>query len=725
MEDVCSSVEVTEDTVLREINNIFKDLKFQNQQSRTGKLWVQFMDTVEIVRLFIRAERTGDWHLHLFATELMMPYYAAVGHNHYTKATAKYLEDATNLCTCLAEKYEAGLFTITRNDKLFWSGTFTDQVIEQSLMRSGKTQGGLINITHPEAARTKWTLSSHIMAEYAEALRILTGNFQGSNEQHKEMNPNRRKENCFHMTKFIEFLQSNNPFNHHANSLVNVASGVVASSVVNADMALETGKKIVNQLNGMKVSEVHLKKKDQVVTFASMTKSIPVDDKNVRVPSAQLYQRLLANVKCGRATSEMFSYECSPVAPAFFYDNGQMRKNNKAELMAELVKGHKEDNINVSACHIFDGCAYFYKLTWPVIGTMFDVAGSFIRLVNEECIDAVDITVVFDNYDVETTKKQEQDRRNPNRSPDIVINRNTPVPTSKNDILSNPRNKQQLINLLSVALTDAGITVKHAEDGDADTLIVSEALRQQSEGTVIVHGHDTDLFICLLYHVSSSNNVIMTTKKGPFSITNIKRSLCSDIIKHLPFAHAMSGCDTVSATHGIGKTRAFKALEKSKSLRKLVSIIGEADKPIENVIDAGEKFLIHLYGHFGRQVDSLDQLREIFCKLPKFIPVERLPPTSRSFRFFLLRVHLQVNTWIKLKMMLNPLDYGFVNDGTDGVKAIITDKPVAPVELIRDAKCTCHVRSKKGELCNTCGCTKKGFPCSALCGCGGDCDNPS
>ena len=31
-----------------------------------------------------------------------------------------------------------GSFTIFRNDKFFWSGIFTDQVIEQTLMRSGK-----------------------------------------------------------------------------------------------------------------------------------------------------------------------------------------------------------------------------------------------------------------------------------------------------------------------------------------------------------------------------------------------------------------------------------------------------------------------------------------------------------------------------------------------------------------------------------------------------------
>ena len=49
---------------------------------------------------------------------------------------------------------QEGSFTICRNGKLFWNGRFTDQVNEEKLMRSGKSQGGLINITYNDSART-------------------------------------------------------------------------------------------------------------------------------------------------------------------------------------------------------------------------------------------------------------------------------------------------------------------------------------------------------------------------------------------------------------------------------------------------------------------------------------------------------------------------------------------------------------------------------------------
>ena len=132
-------------------------------------------------------------------TFTLMPYFSAAGHDKYTKATAKYLEDAINMCECITKKYNNGQFSIIRNDKLFWSGTFSDQIIEQTLMRSGKTQG-LINITHEEAARTKWMLSSHVIANYSEALWTLTGTNSGTwSEQHTEMYSSQRNENYQHL----------------------------------------------------------------------------------------------------------------------------------------------------------------------------------------------------------------------------------------------------------------------------------------------------------------------------------------------------------------------------------------------------------------------------------------------------------------------------------------------------------------------------------------------
>ena len=59
---------------------------------RTAKLWIQYMEMIGILRTFIKAERTGDWKLHLQAVHDMLPYFAAAGHNLYAKSAYIYVQ---------------------------------------------------------------------------------------------------------------------------------------------------------------------------------------------------------------------------------------------------------------------------------------------------------------------------------------------------------------------------------------------------------------------------------------------------------------------------------------------------------------------------------------------------------------------------------------------------------------------------------------------------------
>ena len=65
--------------------------------------------------------------------------------------------------------FENRKFTVTRS-KTFWNRTWLDITSEQTLIYSEKTYGGLINILHKEATKTKWLLSTHLVAEYSDQL---------------------------------------------------------------------------------------------------------------------------------------------------------------------------------------------------------------------------------------------------------------------------------------------------------------------------------------------------------------------------------------------------------------------------------------------------------------------------------------------------------------------------------------------------------------------------
>ena len=150
------------------------------------------MDMIDVLRKHIRAERIGNWDLHLQAVAEMLPYMAAAGHNNYTKSLHIYLQQMSHLQDDhpdpdVYQHFQNGLHVIRRSDR-YWAGLSSDLVIEQVLMRSMKTNGGLTRGQGMnEQQRLVWLLSMPACAEVNRAMQELTGVSYDSGDQNKEM----------------------------------------------------------------------------------------------------------------------------------------------------------------------------------------------------------------------------------------------------------------------------------------------------------------------------------------------------------------------------------------------------------------------------------------------------------------------------------------------------------------------------------------------------------
>ena len=115
--------------------------------SCTAKLWVQYIRCINTIKLFIAAESTGNWQNHPAATVQMLNLFAATGHINYAKSARLYLQMMNDLPSTFPDLHEQfthnGYHVVRRSDR-FWNGIWTDMSIEQMLMRSLKTRGGLI-----------------------------------------------------------------------------------------------------------------------------------------------------------------------------------------------------------------------------------------------------------------------------------------------------------------------------------------------------------------------------------------------------------------------------------------------------------------------------------------------------------------------------------------------------------------------------------------------------
>ena len=249
-------------------------------------------------------------------------------------------------------------------------------------------------------------------------------------------------------------------------------------------------------------------------------------------------------------------------------------------------------------------------------------------------LDQGGATAIFDDYTQENTKAPEQKRWKSNASSThIDVKMSTIIPTDWKKFLSCKVNKQKLIDLLSFHLLQEIVLVKHTlDDGDVDTMIVQQALNEATKNNVIVHCINTDIFIAFLHHFDiSGNSIVMITKEWLCSIEEVVSALDDDLRQCLLIIHAISGCDTVSATFGIGKLKAFNKFKESSYWRNAIKTLYDDDIEIVRMIKLGEKFCINLYGKVAKKAKSLDQVCEVMYNLPKYIPITQMPPTSEAF----------------------------------------------------------------------------------------------
>ena len=213
------------------LDDLIFERKLENIESHswTGKLWVQYFKLVDIAEQFIRAERCGDWDLHLHSVKLMIPYLHATGHLHYAKSAQEYFQQMVKLESDMNpeefNKFKAkGYFTIRRSDK-FWSGVWTGTTIEQVLMRSIKTSGGLTRgrgITPSVLA--KWVGSIPATSRMIRAVEYFSGVITVTSEQHSDFHESRQKRDHADLTTFKNWL-----FNCSTPSLTSIVSGIVAN----------------------------------------------------------------------------------------------------------------------------------------------------------------------------------------------------------------------------------------------------------------------------------------------------------------------------------------------------------------------------------------------------------------------------------------------------------------------------------------------------------------
>jgi len=179
-----------------------------------------------------------SWLMHLQAVSDCLPVFAAAGHFNYLRFAHYYLQEMSNLEDKHPDVYNKFLDVVRRSNQSWAAGLSSDLVIEQTLMRSLKSTGGLTRGSGmTEYLRNLWILSAPVTSEYNSAMQDFTDLTYATSLQHKDSSEARIKRDASDLEKIR--LAACSPFTSDP-TLRNIVNGIVAGPDVNVLDDLES-----------------------------------------------------------------------------------------------------------------------------------------------------------------------------------------------------------------------------------------------------------------------------------------------------------------------------------------------------------------------------------------------------------------------------------------------------------------------------------------------------
>ena len=455
-----------------------------------------------------------------------------------------------------------------------------------------------------------------------------------------------------------------------------------------------------------------------------MGTKVTIGEEEVVIDPQLLFQRLLIianSIDIG--AFELWEYELSIHPLAIITKNGQLRiVHDKANLTSHLTELCKPESVSedkdlILECTVLDMGSILHKVPWKKGDTYGKIIDDYVKRV--KCYPG-NCFAVFDGYNEKfSTKHSTHLHRSKKLIPShkIELARHLPFSCeSKEAFLANKINKQAFIDMLSDALNDdQRIKVLHAKD-DADLLIANTAINCAIDKPTQVVCEDADIFQLLINKLNvDSKPIYMVTDKGGaknpcININAIRAKLGDEYAKFLPVLHAISGCDTTSRLHGIGK---ITVLNKSEKIFAEARPFLSPDATPDEIENAGRRILCLIYDGRDNTFD-LNKIRKRkfeknVIKSLKHVDIQVLPPTNDAAKYHSFRVYHQVQVW-QGNENLKPTEWGW-KEVNDQLFPRTMDKAPAPDSLMKIIKCGCTLNCDT----NKCTCKKHGLFCTDLC----------
>lgn len=755
---------------IHEFRDEFEVFLEEHSQNSTFTFWKMYIDLVQILLNFVRAEREGNWELHLEAFQQMLPLMAAYDHTNYTRWGIVYLADMKNLqqtAPAVYNEFTSGNFGVKRTEGAF-NQLPTDQALEH-INKLCKIAGGLVGITRNRPALDRWMLTCNDLAQIVDEISSHARRSKNKpTHSIKEVGHHRLQRDEGDLKKIQQQLASFKPFDIETTDLVCISTNDVASTEIKRDLlsARTRGNVVLTDFIENRLSKQATKVfrdplvKNKSRTFANLFDvdiAVPGKTKNIKA-DRDLLRRLLSATASGRKVdlSSILMHELTPVPLALALTDGSLRKTDKASLAHILCDKYEKDALprtDEKTCMLIDAMAVVQAIGKPANCTTFgELAECFCKsILSHFSGSCTRVDVVFDTYRQHTIKAGTRVSRSSGKKKirRLIDNPSTKLPSSWHNFISMEDNKVNLTHFLvkelmvradklkgEEELIVAGggvnpeevVSSRHAslphlfsshEEADTRLVLHGKDAEQNGYKRVVIKSKDTDVLVLFLYHETTAEvwmDAGTTKKPKHIPVHQVRQSLQQDVVKNLLAFHAITGCDSTSQFAAHGKKTAWKTYVDAPTA------LDDFDDFRNTTFHKAEYFVMKLYDCTSKS-KSINALREeMFHRISD---PEKLPPTHDALMLHFRRAQYQTVIWKSSNQrkptLPSPEECGWTLE-SNKLCPLLMSQDAVPAVCIELLVCGC-----KTEKCisTRCACCKNNLGCSIGCACHQNCQNPN
>ena len=320
-----------------------------------NEFWWNYMEMISILLQFIRAQRVGNWDLHIESFTSMIKYFMRYHHHNYARWGPVYVTEMHQLPDEILELFRQDHFVVKRSRRKF-NQVDPDQA-QEWLNGTGKRGGDIVGITQTPNALARWSLSYNLRSQMSVQISFLFG-IEDDNEVHNEERFGRNTRDNMDEDNLFKILQRFNVFSvtEEENDLTNIATKDIATdrikeSLLNAgnlgQLQLESfvKERLLTDINDNQSALKPLNEpleRNKAETFSNLydiEKKNAITDKGTHLKADRnVMQRLVCAYASRRPVdlSNIVQHELMSVPISLAETSGSLRTGNKA-LLAECL----------------------------------------------------------------------------------------------------------------------------------------------------------------------------------------------------------------------------------------------------------------------------------------------------------------------------------------------------------------------------------------------------